>query len=97
MLASNSVDGDAIPLTGDSVLMMENWLVSLFSGFIESNVSDLRVLLATAGAKCGLSSPYLLLAVHYGFLPSLINVLQELGRVCRCPQGTYNLQDRYHL
>jgi hypothetical protein len=29
MLASNSIDGDAILLTGNSGLMMKNWLIAL--------------------------------------------------------------------
>jgi hypothetical protein len=31
MMISNLVSGDAIPLTGNSGLMMKNWLVSFFS------------------------------------------------------------------
>jgi hypothetical protein len=68
-LANHSIPGDAISLTGDSGLMMKNWLVSLFSGAIQSPVSSLRVLLATATANCGISSTFSLLAVCYGFLP----------------------------
>ena len=44
-ITTHTVDGDAIPLTGDSGLMMKNCLVSLFSGAIESKVSNLRVLI----------------------------------------------------
>jgi hypothetical protein len=40
-LAPNLIDGNAIPLTGDSGLMMKNWLVALFSGLIHSHVSIL--------------------------------------------------------
>jgi hypothetical protein len=38
---SNLVDGDDIPLTGNSSLMMKNWLVALFSGSIHSSGSNL--------------------------------------------------------
>jgi hypothetical protein len=96
-MAVNSVTGDAIPLTGDSGLIMKNWLVSLFSGAIQSTTSNLRVLLATAAANCGISSTYLLLAVRYGFPPTLIDLLQEMGRVCRGPRGPRDLHDRYHV
>jgi superfamily II DNA helicase RecQ len=96
-LANHSIAGDAIPLTGDSGLMMKNWLVSLFSGAIQSPVSTLRVLLATAAANCGISSTFSLLAVRYGFPPTLIDLLQEMGRVCRGPRVPGDLQDRYHL
>jgi hypothetical protein len=41
MLASNLIHGDAIALTGDSGLMMKNWLVALFSGTITSEASTL--------------------------------------------------------
>jgi hypothetical protein len=91
------VEGDAIPLTGDSGLMMKNWLVSLFSGAIQSNVSNLRVLIATAAANCGISSTYSILAVRYGFPSSLIDLVQEMGRVCRGPRIPGDLKDRYHL
>jgi hypothetical protein len=40
-LASNSIGGDTIPLTGNSGLMMKNWLVALFLGSILSDVSTL--------------------------------------------------------
>jgi superfamily II DNA helicase RecQ len=40
-MATHSVTGDAIPLTGDSGLMMKNWLVSLFSGAVQSPFSNL--------------------------------------------------------
>jgi hypothetical protein len=40
-MGSNLVDGNAIPLTGDSGLMMRNWLILLFSGAIQSNVFEL--------------------------------------------------------
>jgi hypothetical protein len=54
-MATNLVHGDAIPLTGGSgLLMMKNWLMSLFSGAIQSTVSSLRVLLATAPANCSI-------------------------------------------
>jgi superfamily II DNA helicase RecQ len=96
-MAANSVTGDAIPLTGDSGLMMKNWLVSLFSGAIQSTTSNLRVLLATAAANCGISSIYSLLAVRYGFPPNLIDLLQEMGRVCRGTRGPRDLHDRYHV
>jgi hypothetical protein len=94
ILSSNTVSGDVIPLTGDSGLMMKNWLVSLFSGAIQSSpVSNLQVLLATAAANCGISSTYSLLAVGHGFPPTLIDVLQEMGCVCWGPRGPRNLQE----
>jgi hypothetical protein len=97
-MANHSILGDVLPLTGNSGLMMKNWLVSLFSGDIQSPVSSLRVLLATAAANCGISSTFSLLAVRYGFLPTtLINLLQEMGHVCRGPRVCGDLQDRYHL
>jgi hypothetical protein len=96
-LANHLIAGDTIPLTGDSGLMMKNWLVSLFSGAIQSQVSSLWVLLATAAANCGISSTDSLLAVHYAFPPTLIDLLQEMGRVCRGPRVPGDLQDRYHL
>jgi superfamily II DNA helicase RecQ len=96
-MTARSVEGDAIPLTGDSGLMMKNWLVSLFSGSIQSNVSNLRVLIATAAANCGISSTYSILAVRYGFPSSLIDLVQEMGRVCRGPRVPGDLKDRYHL
>jgi superfamily II DNA helicase RecQ len=96
-MATHSVTGDAIPLTGDSGLMMKNWLVSLFSGAVQSPFSNLQVLLATAAANCGISSIHSLLAVRYGFPPTLIDLLQEMGRVCRGVRGPGNLPDRYHL
>jgi hypothetical protein len=77
--------------------MMKNWLVSLFSGAIQSLVFSLRVLLATAAANCGISSTFSLLAVRYGFPPMLIDLLQEMGRVCRGPRVPGDLQDRFHL
>jgi superfamily II DNA helicase RecQ len=96
-MASNSVDGDAIPLTGDSGLMMKNWLVALFSGSIQSQASNLRVLLATSAANCGISSIFSFLAVRYGFPPTLVDLLQEMGRVCRGPRSAGDLHDRYHV
>lgn len=77
----------------DSGLMMKNWLVLLFSGAIQSSVSNLQVLLATTAANCGISSTYSLLAVCYGFLLMLIDFMQEIGHVCWGPQGLRNLQD----
>jgi hypothetical protein len=35
-LASNSIHGDVIALTGNSGLIIKNWLVALFSGSITS-------------------------------------------------------------
>ena len=93
----NVVSGDVISLTGDSGLMMKNWLVQLFSGDLQSTNTNLRVLLATSAANCGISSTYSLLAVRYGFPPTLIDLLQEKGRVCRGPQVPGDLQDRFHL
>jgi superfamily II DNA helicase RecQ len=40
-LALNSVTGDALPLTGNIALMMNNWLVSPLLGAIHSTDSDL--------------------------------------------------------
>jgi hypothetical protein len=48
-MTSNSIAGAAIPLTGDSGLMMKNWLVALFSSSIQSDESNLQVLLARNG------------------------------------------------
>jgi superfamily II DNA helicase RecQ len=96
-MVSNSIDGDAIPLTGDSGLMMKNWLVALFSGNIQSQSSNLRVLLATSAANCGISSTFSFLAVRYGFPPTLVDLLQEMGRVCRGPRSVGDLHDRYHI
>jgi hypothetical protein len=96
-MALNLVQGNAIPLTGDSGLMMKNWLVLLFLGAIQSPASNLRVLLATAAANCGISSTYSILAVRYGFPPTLIDLLQEMGRVNRGPRVPGDLQDRYHV
>jgi superfamily II DNA helicase RecQ len=62
-MVANSLSGDCISLTGDSGLMMKNWLVGLFSGAVQSTSSNLRVLLATAAANCGISSTFSLLAV----------------------------------
>jgi superfamily II DNA helicase RecQ len=96
-LVSNSIDGDAIALTGDSGLMMKNWLVALFSGSITSEASTLRVLLATSAANCGISSTFSLLAIRYGLPPTLVDLLQEMGRVCRGPRSAGDLQDSYHI
>jgi superfamily II DNA helicase RecQ len=96
-MANNSVTGDAIPLTGDSGLMMKNWLVCLFSGAVRSAQTNLRILLATAAANCGISSTFALLAVRYGFPPTLVDLLQEMGRVNRGPRVPGDLHDRYHL
>jgi hypothetical protein len=96
-LATNTIQGDAIPLTGDSGLMMKNWLVALFSGSIQSQGSNLRVLLATSAANCGISSKLSLLAVRYGLPPTLVDLLQEMGRVGRATRSTSDLQDKYHV
>jgi hypothetical protein len=96
-LASNLINGNTIPLTGNSGLMMKNWLIALFSGSVLRNVSTLQVLLATSAANCGISSTLSLLSVHYGFPPSLVDLLQEMGCVCRGPCAAGNLQDHYHL
>jgi hypothetical protein len=97
MLALNLIVGDTIRLTGNSGLMMKNWLVALFSGSIVSNRSTLRVLLATSAANCGISSTFSLLVIHYGFLPTLVDLLQEMGRVCQGPCSAGDLQDSYNI
>jgi hypothetical protein len=96
-LSLNSVNCDTIPLTGDSSLMMKNWLVALFSGSIHSTGSNLQVLLATLAANCGISSTLSLLAICYGFPATLVDPLQEMGHVCWGPRVAGNLHDRYHV
>jgi hypothetical protein len=91
-MATNSIDGNAIPLSGDSGLIMKNWLVALFSGAIQSNVLNLHVLLATTAANCGIGSTFFL------FGSSLwIDLLQDIGRVCCGSYKWGDLQDQYHL
>jgi hypothetical protein len=77
-LASKLVNGDAIPLTGDSGLMMKNWLILVFSGAIQSSVSNFCILLATSTTNCGISSTYSLLEVCYGFPPMLFDLLHQI-------------------
>jgi hypothetical protein len=89
--------GDAIPLTGDSGLMMKNWLVALFSGSIISDGSTLQVLLATSTANCGISSTFSLLVIRYGFPPTLVDLLQEMGCVYWGAHSADDLQDSYHI
>jgi hypothetical protein len=45
ILVSNSINGDTIPLTGSSALMMKNWLIALFLRSILSNVEFCWLLL----------------------------------------------------
>jgi hypothetical protein len=92
-MAADSVDGDAIPLTGDlGSQMMKTWFVALFSGSIQSQASNLPLLLATSATNCGISSSFSFLVVPCGFLPTLVDLLQKIGRACSGPRSVGGLQ-----
>lgn len=76
-------DSDAMALTGKTGIKEKSWLVDLFAGSIESEVCKLQILIGTAAIKCGISSDLCKLVACEGFLRSLLEVVQVMGRGCR--------------
>ena len=96
---NTDVEEDVMTLTGGTGVMMKAFLVDLFSNKISSDTCNLRVLIATSAANCGISSDYCYLAARYGLPPSLLYVLQEMGRVARALRDADSDYpcDCYHL
>jgi superfamily II DNA helicase RecQ len=96
LLLSTTGGGDAIPLTGGTGLMMKNWIVNLFGGDLKSDAANVRIVLATSAANCGLSSIYCRHAPRMGMPPNLYDLMQEMGRLNRDDQAR-EPPDKYHL
>jgi hypothetical protein len=96
VLLSTTGGGDAITLTGGTGLMMKNWIVNLFGGDLKSDAANLRIVLATSAANCGLSSIYCRHAPRLGIPPNLYDLMQEMGRLNRDDQAR-EPPDKYHI
>ena len=88
--------GDALTLTGGTGLMMKNWIVNLFGGELKSEAANVRIVLATSAANCGLSSNYCRHAPRLGMPPNLYDLMQEMGRLNRDDQAR-TPPDKYHI
>jgi superfamily II DNA helicase RecQ len=96
LLSSLEGCGDAIPLTGSTGLMMKNWLINLFSGETESDVANLRIVLATSAANCGVSSNFCRYTPRLSTPPNMYDLMQEMGRLNR--DGKERVpSDKYHI
>jgi hypothetical protein len=96
LLLSTTGGGDAIPLTGETGLMMKNWIVNFFGGDLKSDAANIGIVLATSAANCGLSSIYCRHAPRMGMPPNLYNLMQEMGRLNRDDQAR-EPSDKYHI
>jgi hypothetical protein len=97
VLKNSPNDGEVIPLTGDDRLQFKVFTMHTFSQGIDGIddsilVSDrtrllpqLKIMLATKAADCGVSNTRCRCLYPIGLAPSMYSLVQEMGRVDRNP------------
>ena len=95
--------GVAIALTGDCGIMMKTFLMAAFCGKSEDQTTEddmelpnVLIMPATKSANCGLSSELCERAARYSIPPSLVDLVQEMGRVDRSHASARG-ENRYDL
>ena len=96
ILREAGVCGDTVVLTGSDGVMMKSYLVDLFAGKTSSVNCRIAVVVGTSAVNCGISSPQLYYIFVKGFLRSLNELVQLMGRLKR-GKGDRLKQDRIHV
>ena len=77
MLIQHIIPGDTVVLIGADRVMMNSWLVDLFSSKIKIHVCDIVVVIKTSAVNCGISSNIL----HYIFMKSHPRIFSEVVKL----------------
>ena len=95
ILRNGNIPGDVVLLTGSDGIMMKSWLVNFFAGKTSSDNCNIVVVVGTSAVNCGISSSTLYYIFVKGFLQSINELVQLMGRLKR-GKGERVKQDCIH-